>query len=303
MTTPRPNPWPTPDAPYRVSARPRPRRRTRGPPACPARRTLRPPVRARRLRGGPGGRPPGPARPTPWSARPSRPSSTWPTGGPPAARRTVATGPASSSRSPTTSTPTSSTSTCPPAATTPPASPSCPGTPTRPPPPGGAIGKLAGEEGLEVLGWRARARRTTPRWARSPRRPCPSMHQLFVAPSPGTVAGRCRPGPGHRPPGLRAAQAGRARDRRVLLGLPVGPDHHLQGDAHLPPAGRVLPRPLRRAGDQRSGPGALAVLHQHLPVVAAGPPLPLPGPQRRDQHRWPATATGCGPARPCAPPT
>ena len=33
------------------------------------------------------------------------------------------------------------------------------------------------------------------------------------------------------------------------------------------------------------GPGAPALFDQHLPRVAAGPPLPLRGAQRRDQHR------------------
>ena len=40
----------------------------------------------------------------------------------------------------------------------------------------------------------------------------------------------------------------------------------------------------RRALRVGPGPGALALLHQHLPELAAGPPLPLPRPQRRDQH-------------------
>ena len=42
----------------------------------------------------------------------------------------------------------------------------------------------------------------------------PSMHQMFVAPKPGDADRRSRPRPGARPPGLRAPQAGRARDRR-----------------------------------------------------------------------------------------
>ena len=33
-----------------------------------------------------------------------------------------------------------------------------------------------------------------------------------------------------------------------------------------------------------AGPGALQVLHQHVPVLAAGPPVPVRGAQRRDQH-------------------
>jgi hypothetical protein len=53
-----------------------------------------------------------------------------------------------------------------------------------------------------------------------------------------------------------------------------------------PPAARaVLPRPLRRAVRLGAGPGALALLDQHLPELAAGPPVPLHRAQRRDQHR------------------
>ena len=47
----------------------------------------------------------------------------------------------------------------------------------------------------------------------------------------------------------------------------------------------VLPRPLRRALRLSAGPGALALLDQHLPVLAAGAPLPADRAQRRDQHR------------------
>ena len=36
--------------------------------------------------------------------------------------------------------------------------------------------------------------------------------------------------------------------------------------------------------DERDRAGALALLHQHVPVVAAGPPVPVHRPQRRDQH-------------------
>ena len=41
-----------------------------------------------------------------------------------------------------------------------------------------------------------------------------------------------------------------------LRAVPVGPHPRLQGDAHRPPAARVLPRPVRRALRQRIGPGA-----------------------------------------------
>ena len=51
------------------------------------------------------------------------------------------------------------------------------------------------------------------------------------------------------------------------------------------PARPGLPRPDRRAGRLGDGGRALALLHQHLPELAAGPPVPVHRPQRRDQHR------------------
>ena len=59
----------------------------------------------------------------------------------------------------------------------------------------------------------------------------------------------------------------------------------LQGHAHDRPAAAVLPRPVGRAVRQRAGAGAQPLLDEHLPELAAGPPLPLHRAQRRDQHR------------------
>ena len=47
----------------------------------------------------------------------------------------------------------------------------------------------------------------------------------------------------------------------------------------------VLPRPHRRALRERAAARAQPLLDQHVPVVAARPPVPLHRPQRRDQHR------------------
>ena len=68
--------------------------------------------------------------------------------------------------------------------------------------------------------------------------------------------------------------------------LPVAQQPHLalQGHADHAAARSVLPRPRRRAVRERAGAGAQPVQHQHVPVVAAGPPVPLHRPQRRDQH-------------------
>ena len=259
------------------------RRRRRSRPASD-RRALRPAVRARRLRRGAGGRPARPAHPHPGPPGPGRPRAPGPPGGhrqrggqrrrgrdpPPGAPRLLCRGRSTS---------------------------------TLPPPghyatgivflsrdaergrrrPHGHRRSWPARRGSCVIGWRNVPVDDRVARARSPRRPCRRCTRCSW-PRPGHAAGRGRPGPGPRPPGLRPPQAGRARDRRLLLRVAVGPHHRLQGHAHLPPAGRVLPRPVRRAADQRAGPGALALLHQHLPVVAAGPPLPVPGPQRRDQH-------------------
>ncbi len=91
-----------------------------------------------------------------------------------------------------------------------------------------------------------------------------------------------RHGPGAA--GVLPAQARREGGRR-LLPVALRADPGLQGDADHRPARPLLPRPRRRAGRLRAGRRALAVLDQHLPELAAGPPVPLHRAQRRDQHR------------------
>ncbi len=127
-----------------------------------------------------------------------------------------------------------------------------------------------------------------PRLARSPVR-----HHRLRRRRPGGAARRApavrrgRRGParhGARADGVLPAQAGRARGRGVFR-QPVRPDHRVQGHAVRRSAGPVLPGPVRPRVHLDAGAGALPVLHQHVPVLAAGPPLPVRGPQRRDQHR------------------
>ena len=108
------------------------------------------------------------------------------------------------------------------------------------------VAALAEEEGLVVLGWRV-----VPIEAGSLGETAlgamPAFEQVFVAPTGGwagavadQVGRRSRPRCGHGPgaPGLCPAQAGRARHRRSLFPLPVGPDAGLQGHAHLRTAAR-----------------------------------------------------------------
>ena len=76
----------------------------------------------------------------------------------------------------------------------------------------------------------------------------------------------------------------RGLGRLLLLREPLLQDDRLQGHVHLGAGPALLPRPLAprlRVGPQRR---ALALQHEHLPELGARPPLPLPHPQRRDQH-------------------
>ena len=81
---------------------------------------------------------------------------------------------------------------------------------------------------------------------------------------------------------------------RRIVELAAGPSFYaavlllahagLQGDADLPPAAGLLPRPPGRALRQRPGPGPLALLDEHLPELGPRPPVPRHRAQRRDQH-------------------
>ena len=116
----------------------------------------------------------------------------------------------------------------------------------------------------------------------------PHFAQLFLG------AAQRRPRAGARPRRLLRARAHRA-GRAGVLPEPVQPHDRLQGDADHPAAGAVLPRPVRPALRQRDRAGALAVLHQHLPGLGAGPPVPLHRAQRRDQHRQGQPQLDAGP--------
>ena len=128
-----------------------------------------------------------------------------------------------------------------------------------------------------------RAASARPRWPAMPR-----IRQLFLAARrltdrrPARPARRC---PASSWTGWRSACASRPSGRPPsgacgVLPVAVRPHHRLQGDAHPRPAAGVLPGPDRRADRQRDRAGALPVLHQHVPVLAAGPPVPVHRPQR-----------------------
>ena len=121
---------------------------------------------------------------------------------------------------------------------------------------------------------------------------CPRIRQVFLAAHRLTdaaagrrAAERHRPGPGR----VLRAQAGRAGDAASAASPAYFPSlsaahHRYKGMLTPDQLAGVLPGPDRRAGRQRDRAGALPVLHQHVPVLAAGPPVPVHRPQRRDQH-------------------
>ena len=149
------------------------------------------------------------------------------------------------------------------------------------------------------------------------RRPRPhgAQRRAAVPPNPdrprrgaGGLRRRARP---LRTQAVRHPQAGRTRRRAaaavgaasVLHRQPVVEHHRLQGHADRRPDGGDVPRPLRSG--RRVGPGARApaVLHQHVPVLAARPSVPLRRAQRGDQHaarqhQLDAGARGAVPLRP-----
>ncbi len=139
------------------------------------------------------------------------------------------------------------------------------------------IEELAAEEGLAVLGWR-----DVPTSHRRARRHRP---QRDADVQPALRRRRRRPGRRHgaRAAGVLSSQAGREGDRR-LLPVAVQPHARLQGHADHRPARPLLPRPGRRADRVGARRRPLTVLHQHVPELAAGSPVPLHRPQRRDQH-------------------
>ena len=199
--------------------------------------------------------------------------------------RTPATAPASSSRCPTAScarSSPSSASSCRRPAPTPSASPSSRRRRSRPRRPRRRSRRSSPTRASRVLGWRDVPVDPATLGATA-RAAMPSFQQLFVVGDPGGATGVDLDRKALRAPASGSSTSS-TPSSRTLLPVAVGAHARLQGDAHDAAAGGVLPRPRRRARRERAAAGALPLLHQHVPVVAAGPPVPLRRPQRRDQH-------------------
>ena len=140
--------------------------------------------------------------------------------------------------------------------------------------PAGGHRRRRGTAGARVAG-RARRRLGA---RRDPRRAQPHIEQVFLVPTQPMD-----------PMALeRLAFVVRKRAEHTVddLSFPSLSARTLVYKGMLTPGqlGAVLPRARRRAGRVWAGARPLAVLDQHLPQLAARPPLPLPRPQRRDQH-------------------
>ena len=107
-----------------------------------------------------------------------------------------------------------------------------------------------------------------------------------------------------RPQGVRRPQAHRARARRR-----ASPTYFPSLSARTLVYKGMLTTPQLAAffpdlSDERVETALAAraqpLLDQHVPVVAARPPVPLHRPQRRDQHGAGQPRTGCAPARRCS---
>ena len=145
----------------------------------------------------------------------------------------------------------------------------------------------SGEEGQSVLGWR-----DVPTDSSAVGPSARAVEPDIPAGLRGPGGGRARPRR-LRAQALRHPQAGRARGEPDRAS-PRRSSSICRASAPIPSSTRAcsradqiegdVPRRHRPPGGLRARPRAPALLHQHVPVVAAGAPVPDDRPQRRDQH-------------------
>ena len=147
--------------------------------------------------------------------------------------------------------------------------------------------RIVGEEGQTLLGWRA-CPPTTRRSGRARARPSPRSSRSSSARAAGVPDAQAFERKLYviRKRVEHAVREHRtSRERQLLLPAePLGQHPHLQGHALGRPDRDHVPGHHGPAGRVGAGPRPPALLHQHLPVLAAGAPVPLHRPQRRDQH-------------------
>ena len=150
-----------------------------------------------------------------------------------------------------------------------------------------AVEKIAEAEGLQVLGWREVPTDDSSLGALA-RDAMPTFRQVFIAGASGmdlerrayVVRKRAEHELGTKGPG----QDGPGRETVYFPSL-SGQTFVYKGMLTTPQLKAFYLDLQDDRLDQRAGHRALAVLHEHVPVVAAGPPVPADRAQRRDQHR------------------
>ena len=149
----------------------------------------------------------------------------------------------------------------------------------------GIVERIVREEGLTVLGWRDTPIDGTA-IGRVARASQPYIEQIFVGRGRGmneeqlerklyVVRKRAE---------TEIAASDIPGKELLLHALAFGAHHRLQGAAAGAADRQLLSRAERPGRGQRAVPGAPALLHQHVPHLATGAPVPLHRAQRRDQH-------------------
>ena len=137
--------------------------------------------------------------------------------------------------------------------------------------------RLPREEGMTMLGWRDVPTDNSTLGETGQADRAGATSRCFSPAAPKiTIGGRVRA------PALHPAQDDlrhalrQARSQHVALlsGVDLVPHPDLQGHVPRRPARRLLPRPARSGFRKRAGAGAPALLHQHVPGLVAGAPLP-----------------------------
>ena len=149
-----------------------------------------------------------------------------------------------------------------------------------------AVEKIVVEEGLKVLGWREVGTDDSSLGALA-RDAMPTFRQIFIGSEGDKYTGMdlerrayvVRKRTEHEL-GSEGAGKGGPGSETVYFPSLSGQTFVYKGMLTTPAAQGFLPRPAGRSCRERTGPGPLALLHQHVPVVAAGAPVP-PGRSQR----------------------
>ncbi len=160
----------------------------------------------------------------------------------------------------------------------------------------GAVEQLAAEEGLGVLGWRVVPTEPAGSGGDRARAPCRRIEQVFLAP---VDAGADDLMALERQAFVLRKRAEHAVDGS-LLPVAVGPHPRLQGHAHLRAAAISSSPTCVTRRSSRAWPWSTPASRPTPSPAGRWPTRTATWPTTGRSTRWPATGTGCGPARRCS---